>query len=122
MNDQMVRAYLMDLYKNPKNYGKIKDYNLVLQGDNPLCGDMITLYIKKDKDKIIDISFECEGCIISKASTSILTDKIKGKRINDIDKDFFNEVKEELVIELSLSRIKCAELSYSIIEKNKEKF
>ena len=122
MNDQMVRAYLMDLYKNPKNYGKIKDYNLVLQGDNPLCGDMITLYIKKDKDKIIDISFECEGCIISKASTSILTDKIKGKRINDIDKDFFNEAKEELMIELSLSRIKCAELSYSIIEKNKEKF
>jgi nitrogen fixation NifU-like protein len=122
MDNQMIRAYLMDLYKNPKNYGEIKDYDLKLSGDNPVCGDRITLYIKKDKDQIVDISFECEGCIISKASTSILTEKIKGKRINDVNKDFFNDVKEELMIDLSISRIKCAELSFSIIEKNKEKF
>ncbi len=118
----MIRAYLMDLYKNPKNYGVIKDHNLVLHGENPVCGDNITLYIKKDKKKIIDISFESEGCIISKAATSILTDKIKGKYIDDIDIDFFNEVREDLMVELSLSRIKCAELSFSIIDKGKKEF
>ena len=71
----------MDHGKNPRNFGKCKDFNKDAKGHNPLCGDKVHIFAKLDKNKNVeDISFEGEGCAISLASASILTEIIKVKK------------------------------------------
>jgi nitrogen fixation NifU-like protein len=116
MNNELTRAYIIDLYNNPLNYGKLKDFDFSKKGENPLCGDSITIYIKIKKDKIENISFEAQGCIISNVSASILTKEVKGMTLKDFKENFkFESVKEKLLLDLSFSREKCARLSFDIL-------
>ena len=82
---------LMDHFKNPRNQGKIKNADMVGQAGNPLCGDVMKMYLrvkaagkgKSDKDVIKDIKFETLGCGAAIANSSILTTMVKGKTIKD---------------------------------------
>ena len=134
----------MDHGKNPRNFGKCKDFNKDAKGHNPLCGDKVHIFAKLDKNKNVeDISFEGEGCAISLASASILTEIIKGKEKNVakfIIEEFLKLLKKEgdirlnslnddqLTTIMSLSgvrefpmRVKCATMAWhtlsSVIEK-----
>ena len=73
--DELYRNVILDHNKNPKNYGELKDFSHFCEGYNPLCGDQFYIYINVLNDKIIDISFKGEGCAISKASASLMTEK-----------------------------------------------
>ena len=76
----LYQEIILDHGKNPRNFGKCKDFNSDAKGHNPLCGDKVHIYAQLDKNKkILDLSFEGEGCAISLASASILTDILKGK-------------------------------------------
>ena len=124
MNDNLTRAYIMDIYNNPSNYGKIQDYDFSKKENNPLCGDNITIYVKLNKNIIENISFESAGCIISNVSASILTKEIKGRSIADIKNNLkFEDIKEKLLIKLTPSREQCARLSFdtfiSILKDNR---
>ena len=80
---ELYQEIILDHGKNPRNKGKCTGYNHDAKAHNPLCGDKIHVYLKINKDNnIADISFEGEGCAISLASASILTDTIKGKDLN----------------------------------------
>jgi nitrogen fixation NifU-like protein len=117
MDSNLVRSYIIDIYNNPKNYGVIKDCDLKKKGYNALCGDNIEIFLKIKDGKISDISFISSGCIISKVSASILTEIVKGKKVSDIKKNLkFEDIKDKLLIELSLSREKCAKLSFETLE------
>ena len=73
----------LDHGKNPRNKNKCAGFNKDAKGHNPLCGDKVHVYLKLDKNKKVeDISFEGEGCAISMASASIMTETIKGREIN----------------------------------------
>jgi nitrogen fixation NifU-like protein len=83
---------LMDLYqevildhnKKPRNRGTLDDADHEAKGDNPLCGDQLTLYIKMDGDRVTEIRFEGRGCAISVASASLMTEAITGKSQGEI--------------------------------------
>lgn len=78
LND-LYQQVILDHAKSPRNYHAMEHPSCQAQGHNPLCGDHVTLYLKLDGDKIADVSWQGNGCAISKASTSLLTDALKGK-------------------------------------------
>ena len=94
---QLYQHIILEHGKSPRNLGKCNGYNHEAKGYNPLCGDKVHVFIKlNDKKKVESLSFEGEGCAISLASASIMTELVKGK--------FFNEAKE--IMEAFLNMIK----------------
>ena len=80
---ELYQEIVLDHGKNPRNKNKCAGFNKDAKGHNPLCGDKVHVYLKLDKNKKVeDISFEGEGCAISMASASIMTETIKGREIN----------------------------------------
>ena len=81
---ELYQEIILDHGKNPRNLGKFDNFNKDAKGHNPLCGDKVHLFLKLDENKKVDdISFEGEGCAISMASASIMTDLMKGKSEKD---------------------------------------
>ncbi len=82
---------ILDHYRYPRNFGNIKHPTKKSSVFNPLCGDRIDIDIVFEKDKVVEIKFRAQGCAISQASASILTDRVLGKAKDDLkklDKDF----------------------------------
>ncbi|MEJ2085940.1 MAG: SUF system NifU family Fe-S cluster assembly protein [Acidobacteriota bacterium] len=87
---------LMDLYqevildhnKKPRNFGPLADPDKVSEGNNPLCGDELVIFIKMDGDRIERVKFEGSGCAISTASASLMTETIQGKTISEVNELF----------------------------------
>ncbi len=86
-HDQRTELYqqvILEHNKKPRNFGKINQPTHIAEGYNPLCGDHLMIYLKVNKDNIIEeVSFEGDGCAISKASSSMMTTSLKGKSLND---------------------------------------
>ncbi len=101
----LYKEIILDHGKNPRNFGKCNNYNVDAKGHNPLCGDKVHIYAKVDKEKkVLDLSFEGEGCAISLASASILTDTLKGKDLQfskKVTDDFLNMLKNKTKITLN---------------------
>jgi len=96
MFDDLTDLYqqvILDHSKSPRNFHKLEGANHSAQGQNPLCGDNVTLYLLTENDTIKEISFEGSGCAISKASASLLTTAIKGKTKAEV-KALFDKVRE----------------------------
>ena len=95
---ELYQEIILEHGKNPRNLGKVHEFNKDAKGHNPLCGDNVHVYLKLNGQKIVeDISFEGSGCAISMASASIMTDLIKGKNENEakeIVEDFLGMIKE----------------------------
>jgi nitrogen fixation NifU-like protein len=96
---ELYQEIILDHGKNPRNKGKCIGFNRDAQAHNPLCGDKVHVYLKLDSEKkVMDISFEGEGCAISLASASILTETLKGKDVSftkKVSEDFLNMVKDK---------------------------
>lgn len=119
MQDPIYREIILEHWNNPHNYGKIKDPDFSVDDNNPSCGDSIHLTGKIENGKLVAIKFTGEGCAISKASASIFTEKIKGLTISEIKKITPEEVLEELGLQLTPARMKCALLVYSTLNATK---
>ncbi|MBP9674025.1 MAG: SUF system NifU family Fe-S cluster assembly protein [Bacteriovoracaceae bacterium] len=94
MNENLQELYqsvILDHNKNPRNFKKLETPTHHIEGFNPLCGDHLWLYLNVKDDVIVDISFEGQGCAISKASASMMTEALKGKNVADAQ-NIFNEM------------------------------
>ena len=80
---ELYQDIILDHSKHPRNFGKLAEANRQARGNNPLCGDRITLALKLDGDRIADAKFEARGCAISVASASMMTDMVKGKTVDE---------------------------------------
>ena len=102
---ELYQEIILDHGKNPRNKGKCSGYSHDAKAHNPLCGDKVHVYLKLDNEKkIIDMSFEGEGCAISLASASILTETFKGKDLSftrKVSEDFLSMVKNKTKITLN---------------------
>lgn len=76
---ELYREVILDHNKNPRNFGRLDPHDAEAKGHNPLCGDQLTVTLRRDGDRIIDLRFEGNGCAISKASASMMTEAVKGK-------------------------------------------
>ena len=96
---ELYQEIILDHGKNPKNKGKCLGFNHEAEAHNPLCGDKVHIYLNLDKENVVkDISFEGEGCAISLASASILTETLKNKDLNltkDISENFLEMIKNK---------------------------
>jgi len=117
--EMIYQENILDHYKNPRNFGKINNASVHHHEYNPLCGDEIDLYLVIDNSKkIVDIKFYGKGCAISQASASMLTEQIKGKRIEEIEKLTKEDILEMLGIPISPVRLKCALLSLDTLKNS----
>ncbi|MFN2744169.1 MULTISPECIES: Fe-S cluster assembly sulfur transfer protein SufU [Bacillus] len=131
--DTLYRQVIMDHYKNPRNKGVLND-SIVVDMNNPTCGDRIRLTMKITDEKVEDAKFEGEGCSISMASASMMTQAIKGKdvgtalQMSQIFSDMMQGKDYDDSIDLGdiealqgvskfPARIKCATLSWKALEK-----
>ena len=108
---------ILDHYQNPRNFGEVNHPTHQSKVSNPLCGDKIKMTVKIEKNKVADIKFEGVGCAVSKASASMLTEYLKGKtkeELQKVDKKFIIKM---LGIELGVNRIKCALLPLEALKK-----
>jgi len=80
--EQMYREIILDHYKNPRGHGVIEDADAEAEGQNPLCGDEVSIYVAfgEDRETIDEVKFSGRGCAISQAATSMLTEMAKGRR------------------------------------------
>jgi nitrogen fixation NifU-like protein len=83
--EELYKEVILDHYRDPRNKGRIDPHDVSLERNNPLCGDEITLFLKFDGDTVSGIGFEGKGCSISQASTSMMTEKVKGMTVKDAD-------------------------------------
>jgi nitrogen fixation NifU-like protein len=83
--DSLYQDLILDHNRRPQNYGRIASANRRIDGDNPLCGDRLTLWVNLSADTIEDLSFEGSGCAISRASASLMTSAVKGKTRSEAD-------------------------------------
>ncbi|MCI4434710.1 MAG: SUF system NifU family Fe-S cluster assembly protein [Thermoplasmata archaeon] len=116
MSNDIYMEFILENYRNPKNYGVMDNPTVKKSGANPLCGDDITIYLKIENGKIQDIRFTGKGCAISQASASILTEMVKGKDLEYVKSLGENDLLSALGIELSPARLKCALLSYKVLK------
>jgi nitrogen fixation NifU-like protein len=84
----LYQELILDHYRRPRNRGKLDDANCTAEGDNPLCGDHVNIFVKVKDGKIEDITFEGSGCAISTASASIMTETLKGKTLEEAKQIF----------------------------------
>jgi nitrogen fixation protein NifU and related proteins len=119
MND-IYQTDLLDEARNPSNYGELADADVRTTQYNASCGDVITVAVKlsKDKTKIADIKWQGQGCIISQAAMSVLSEKIKNYPVKKIHQLTKEEILEELGLpEISMGRVKCLLLGLSAVKK-----
>lgn len=82
---ELYQQVILDHNKSPRNFKKLKDASHFAEGFNPLCGDHIDIFVKLEDDKIADVSFQGQGCAISKSSASIMTSIVKGKTLAEAE-------------------------------------
>ena len=116
--DQLYREVILDHYKNPRGHGIIDGADAEAEGQNPLCGDEVSIYVAfgSDGDTIEQVKFSGRGCAISQAATSMLTEMVEGRRATDVatlDKD---ELLDEIGIPLTPVRLKCAMLGLTTLK------
>jgi nitrogen fixation NifU-like protein len=116
--EDLYREVILDHYKNPRGHGELEGADVSAEGQNPLCGDEVSIYVAfgGDGDTIDDVKFEGRGCAISQAATSMLTEMVKGRSAREIAELPRDELLEEIGIPLTPIRLKCALLGLSTLK------
>ncbi|KYH26884.1 iron-sulfur cluster assembly scaffold protein IscU 2 [Halalkalicoccus paucihalophilus] len=122
MGSDMYREQILDHYKNPRNYGELEDPTFSHVGENPMCGDEITVdvLLEDDGETIEYVAFSGDGCAISQASASLLTQELPGMSLDELDEMDRDDITEMLGIEISPMRIKCAVLAEKVAQDGAE--
>jgi len=114
--DDFYRDYILDHYRNPRNFGKLERPDAEAEDLNPLCGDVIGMQLKVDDGVVSDVRFSGKGCAISQASASMLTEAVKGMKLEDVAKLSKDVVLENVGIGISPTRMKCAMLGLRVLK------
>ena len=113
--DDLYRDYILEHYRRPHNFGVLEAPTVSYEGNNPLCGDRLTMMLGIDDGVVKEVAFTGRGCAISQASASLLTDEIRGKTVEEVEKMTPEDVLELLGVEISPARLKCALLSLDTV-------
>ena len=114
--DALYRDYILDHYKDPRNFGELEPHDREWLDHNPLCGDELGVHlIVDDSGTVTDLRFHGQGCAISQASASIASEELIGMKADDIAKLGADWVIDLLGIEISPTRRKCALLSLKVM-------
>jgi nitrogen fixation NifU-like protein len=113
--DELYRDYILDHYKNPRNFGELEPHDLAWHDHNPLCGDELGVHVAVEDGRIADLRFHGQGCAISQAAASIASEELIGmelERVHGLPADWIVEL---LGIGISPTRRKCALLALKVM-------
>ncbi len=114
--DALYRDYILDHYKNPRNFGELDPHDLEAHDHNPLCGDELGVHLRvSGEGRIEDLRFHGQGCAISQAAASMASDELIGMKVEDIPALSAEWVTDLLGIDISPTRRKCALLSLKVM-------
>jgi nitrogen fixation NifU-like protein len=117
MGSDMYRQQILDHYRNPRNYGELEDPTFSHVGENTSCGDEITIDVVLDDDeRIADLRFRGEGCAISQAAASLLSEAVMGLTLDELYALDRDDVLDLLGVEVTAMRIKCAVLAEKVAQ------
>jgi nitrogen fixation NifU-like protein len=118
MNRQEFTENFLAHYESPRHYGPLSEAEVIEQGADESCGDVITIYLKVGAGEVAEaVQFEGEGCTISQGAASILLDMVQGKPLAEIQAIDYNALIEKLGREVVLSRVRCATLGLSTLQR-----
>jgi len=132
--EEIYKEVILDHYKNPRNKREMADAPLTCSKNNPLCGDEITVYVNAADGKVLEVSFVGQGCSISQASASMMTESVSGKTVEDVerlasdvrsmlagdlepDEDAFGELVALKGVVKYPVRVKCAVLAWDVLQE-----
>ena len=114
--DSLYREVILDHYKNPRGHGVLDAADAEAEGQNPLCGDEVSIALTFAGDTIADVKFQGRGCAISQAATSMLMDMVKGRSADEVASMSSDELLDEVGIPLTPVRLKCALLGLGVLK------
>ena len=116
--EDLYREVILDHYKNPRGHGVIEDADAEAEGQNPLCGDEVSIYVAfgDDDETIEDVKFSGRGCAISQAATSMLMEMSKGRTALEVATMDKEELLAEIGVPLTPVRLKCAMLGLTTLK------
>ena len=117
MSMDYFREYILDHYRNPRNYGTLEQPDVHSEDSNPLCGDQLGMDLQIEDGRVKAVRFRGRGCAIGQASASMLSEKIEGKTIEEVAALGKDDVLEDLGIPISPARTKCAFLSLRVLHR-----
>ncbi|PSP56694.1 SUF system NifU family Fe-S cluster assembly protein [Halobacteriales archaeon QS_1_67_19] len=122
MGSDMYRQQILDHYKNPRNYGELDEKTYSHAGENPMCGDEITIDVRLDDDEaeIERVAFRGDGCAISQASASMLSEELQGMPLEEMLELDRDDVIDMLGVDISPMRVKCAVLAEKVVQDGAE--
>lgn len=115
-SDALYREAILDHYKHPRHKGHLENPDIQYHDHNPFCGDELTIELKVEDDKVVDVAFDGRGCAISQATASMLMEEIVGMSMDEVralDKEYILDL---LGIEIGPVRLKCALLSLKVLK------
>ena len=117
MDRQEYIEFILDHYNNPRNHGEIDDPDILVNGGNPGCGDVVTMYVKVDDgNRVTDVKFEGRGCTISMAGASLVTELVKGKTLKEIEEMPYTPLIDQMGEDVVKSRLRCATLGMDTLK------
>jgi nitrogen fixation NifU-like protein len=120
MGSDMYRQQILDHYKNPRNYGEIEEPTYTHVGENPMCGDEIAVDVLLENGHIEQVAFRGDGCAISQASASMLSERLTGADVEELVEMDRDDVIEMLGVDISPMRVKCAVLAEKVAQDGYE--
>ncbi len=115
--DDLYREQILNHYREPRNKGRLETADISSADDNPLCGDRIELDLRLDAEgRVVEVGWDGQGCAISMASASMLSEEIQGKTLDELRGLGKDDILEMLGIELGPVRLKCALLSLKVLK------
>jgi nitrogen fixation NifU-like protein len=115
--EDFYKEYILDHYRNPRNFGTLDAPDATAEDLNPLCGDRIRFDLQIDVDgRVTDVKFSGKGCAISQASASMLSESLKGEKLEDVARLSQERVLENVGIGISPARMKCAMLGLKVVK------
>ncbi len=124
MNRAEIIDFLVEHARSPSNRGRLADADVIVSGGNPNCGDVVTIFLRVDheNDRVAAVSFEGEGCTISQAAASILTETVSGSPLGEIEAKDYQGMMDVLGREVVRSRPSCATLALSTLKAAIKKY
>ncbi|HVA26850.1 MAG TPA: SUF system NifU family Fe-S cluster assembly protein [Candidatus Baltobacteraceae bacterium] len=114
--DDFYRDFILDHYRNPRNFGHLETVSAAAEDLNPLCGDQIRVELDVRDGVVRDVRWKGKGCAISQASASMLSEAVKGMSVEDVAKLSKEVVLENVGIGISPTRMKCAMLGLRVLK------
>jgi nitrogen fixation NifU-like protein len=124
VNRQEAIELLLDHYESPRNREKQADADVVMPGGNPGCGDVVTIYLKvdRDADRVGRVTFEGQGCTISQAAASIVTELVDGLPLSEIEGMDYHAIVDVIGEEVAQTRPRCATLALGTLKAAIKKY